>query len=224
MTLSRTLIFLAVASIIFLSSRSAKADTITFDDTVGVIASDRYKSQGVLIFTSGDPYYRHTNPIIVSDSRSTSPPNILRNQSCFGPGLNDPCYATISIKFVLPGTETPGVTDTFSFDIVGGGPGVDNSGNPFHYVIRALDVNNEYLFINSYVSDGLTHHFEFSAPSNIFTVLFDPSLSLEGIDNFSFGKIITSPPKAVPEPASLFLLSTGLAGITYRAWRRKLKS
>jgi hypothetical protein len=225
MPFSRKLILALGVCIFLAASQSARADVITFDDTTGAISSNRYQSQGVILSSiSSDPYYSHMNPIIVPDSRSTSAPNILRNQACFSSNPSDACYAATSINFVLPGTTTAGIVSTFSFDVVGGNPGIDGSGQPYHYFIRALDVNNEDLFLQSYTSDGLTHHFSYAGNPSVFTVIFYTSRSLEGIDNFSFGPISVAPPRAVPEPATLLLLGSGLAGAAARFRRRRKTS
>ena len=178
------------------TAQKARADTITFDDVPGTglrpIAGDRYQSQGVLLSTNG-------TGLFVS-----------------GNGTQNVLFASnnsrVIINFVLPGTTTPGVTDSVSLFTIG-----SNALGTFSSA-QAFDINGNLLGTRS-ASSGAQLVF---SVAGINRVVFTPAVLDSGsIDTLTFNTPTAASPSAVPEPATTVLLGTGLLGVVGAARRRR---
>jgi hypothetical protein len=193
---------------VLLGADAARADTINFDD-VSIpgsavsteISATRYQSRGVLISATAGfgPY--------VGLGANGSSNFLFASQS-----INGPANGGISVRFVLPGTFSPGVTDSVSFMVVG-----TDSSQAALWSAAIFNPDGTLLETRSGSTDGLVNFLR--AQADIARVEFYPSVFREGIDDLTFGNISTANP--VPEPATLLLFGMGLSGVAGAVRRRR---
>jgi hypothetical protein len=173
-----------------IDARPVRATVIDFDDVPGIgerpIARDRYLAQGVYFPPPID------QAVVNGPSTSTdTPPNWLQ-----GPH--------VWIEFMVPGTTTPGVTDSISFYITFQG---DPQGvQPAHVALGGLGaLGQSPLFEERFVppTDGLLVSFT-RATSDVHWLVFEGWWdTASGVDTLTFGEI-------VPDPGTLAVLGVGI--------------
>lgn len=206
--MSRPCIALAMA-VAFGVPITSFAATIDFDDAPVGALSDFYQGLGVRFSTvTYDSVTGTITPVaphagVAEDpSLAVSDPNVLyavTSEDDLTPG-----QAAVLLSFVLPGTETPGVTDlvAISLDALGASDPRDDLVELF-----ALGEGNEILAVDRAFDTEVTElRIQRSVPDIARAViLFAPapgSTDYEGYDNLEFGE-------PVPDPATLSLLAIG---------------
>jgi hypothetical protein len=188
-------------ALLCLAHSAARADTINFDSlATGTTVTTQFQSQGVLFSGTGG------NPQILSE---VIPGSSLPNQ-LFRLGGGD-----IIINFVLPNTLTPTVASNVSFLVTD-----QESGTGSLFTAQAFGINGNLLQTLTGTSND-EPILSFSV-SGINRVVFQQSIEFEAIDNLNF--TLGNAPAAVPEPASMLLLGTGLTGLAGIARRRRKQS
>lgn len=189
----RTRILLAAFALALLPA-AAQADTITFDDRPpGVLSAQPYQSRGVQ-FSSAPP--------IVGAGFANTAPNYLSTR---GPDLFGSHGLVVS--FVTPLGERA-YTTSFDFFVVG------PAAAP--YTITPRDHLGNFL--TPIDSSELGAHYIFSGALYGGFILTTKQAGI-GIDTLTFGPVQVVP--RTPEPATLLLLGTGLAGIGAAVRRRR---
>jgi hypothetical protein len=175
---------LPLLACLVLAAQPAAAAIITFDDFTHFgsmpIAGDRYQDQGVLLETTG-------LQLEVAGPVGSPASYYLRVPDGLG---------TITVRFVLPGTSDPGVTDSVSFHVIDFGSLLPQ------WAVSVFDLSDNLLDQQSGASnDPMPVSFTRAAPDIHRLVISHPSNG--GIDTLSFGALI-------PEPATAALLTLGL--------------
>lgn len=207
-----------------LTSANAQADpvVINFDDVdttgnpVQSIATNRYASQGVVIRDVNS-----SSPFIFRDPSATTQPNFIAS----GVGITND-YGDLNIDFVFPGSGQTAAVSSVSFSIVTTGEARDTTWQVliFHDGMlingdgfagsgdQTISFSTETPTITSMTITYITYNFAANRPLN----------GRVGIDTLGFSTLA----QPVPEPATMTLLITGLAGIggaVARRRKRKLK-
>lgn len=204
--LSKTIFFCSAFLLVCFCS-TANADVIDFDSlTTGTTVTNQFQSQGVL-FSRGS----NGNPVIIT--RPASQARSFGNQLHGGRDANGGS-GSIIIDFVLPGTSTSTTASNVSFVVF---DSQRNTGSSF--AAQAFDINGALLETLIGNNSGNTT-LSFSV-SSINRVIIQRPFDLEGIDDLNF--TINGTVTAVPEPATMLLLGTGLAGVS-AAVRKRRKS
>src|ERR1051326_8499718 len=200
--------------VFLLLAADAKADpiVITFDDVntssgTVQIQPDRYQSSGILIVRQADG----TGPF-VSLSSNTGSNFAFAPRSSPLHGLGD---GGLAVDFVVPGTTTVGATNFVSLSVVDGG-----QATPFQAVfigrdgvIGAVFGSGNQTVIFSTLTDQITAFY--IAPE--FPNQASDTGAILGIDNLTFN----APTTSTPEPATMLLFGTGLAGVGAALRRRR---
>lgn len=214
-----TLALIAVICLV-LTSSIAKADpvVITFDDVdtttnaAQPIATNRYASQGVII---RDVYSE--SPFIFRDPAATTQPNFIAS----GVGITT-TYGDLNINFVFPGSGQTAAVASISFSVVATGEAQDST-----WVVYVWHDSTLINGVNGVAGSGnRTYSFSTETPTITgFTISYNPYNSAAnrplngrvGVDTLGFSSLA----QPVPEPATMTLLMTGLAGVGAIARRRR---
>lgn len=179
----------------------ARAGTIDFSDlpdgTFTTISGDRYQSLGVLFSTDG---------VELQVNRHLPDDNFIYGTSDASFGNAD---RPLIVDFVLPGTSTPGYTDSVSFFVI------NDSSPTASFLISIFGPGGVPLAsIPGSVFTAVT----FSRPEHdINRIVLTPIGSLNALGApLVFGDIIPSPPSGVPEPSSVTLVGACLLGLAAR--------
>lgn len=191
---------LATFVVLGVAASAVKAETIiTFDALAsGTKVTDQFQSQGVL-FSSN----KTDGPLISESAAAASAPNILISTA-------ETVQSIVTIKFVLPGTTTAGATDFVSFVVTD-----SQSGTGELFSAAAYDISG--VLLQTFTGASNDEPLLSFNVMGIHRVEFSESGDLEGIDDLTFE---TPRAGAVPEPATMLLLGTGLAGVVTKVRRR----
>jgi hypothetical protein len=192
-------VFRALLLLAFLATagQTAAAAIIDFNDFSHFgampIDGDRYQAQGVLLETTG---------LRLEAAGPAAAPVLYYVRVPDG-------FGDIIVRFVLPGTSDPGVTDHVSFDVI-------DSGSPSPaWSASIYDLNDNLLDQQVGASgDSMPVSFDSTVANIHKLVISHPSNG--GIDTLAFGDII-------PEPAGLVLLAAGGLLLTRRRLRKNWK-
>lgn len=219
--LSRILPLLLLLTLFSVASE-ARADpiTITFDDVsvpgagIQQITNDRYTPLGVYLQGS----HRGEPPFVVSGGDG-APSNFLFG----GTSPDDPFQNDLHVGFVLPGTNIIGATNFVSFDVIA-------TGDTQNGLWQVFVSNSSGAFIRAGEGFGFGNGtFSFSMPGYDIAHIWItyPNINRDNNNQFFTGRIgidnlrFNSPTTPAPEPATLLLLGTGIAGIGMKIFRRR---
>jgi hypothetical protein len=194
---------------LFLLAGTARADTVTFDDITSVLqVQTDYAQRGVMI--SGFNL-RLMNSAVTGVPANTAP-NYITSFETFHEGT------AIGIRFVIPDATSfsgyrQATTNFVSFYVVGPG-----SAEP--YYIEAYDSNRALIISTNSTEVGKLFTI---TNEKIFEVYLGiPNLAY-GMDTVTYGQRSLIP-QNTPEPATLLLLGTGIAGAAVAGRRGRGRS
>lgn len=213
------LIQLLVLAVILYAPAVVRADPLVLIDFDTPLPSDLYLSQGVFITTifidPSGPVSIFTGLSLLPTPAAVSPPQAAFASQEINPQF--PPIKGISGQFMFTTSEgvvVPGRTGFVSFNVVGS-QGTwtalffdTTNPNPFDVqtgLIGSITGNTDQLVVFSF-SQGISRFVFIPSGLNV----------LEGIDNLQFE------PTSVPEPASLLLLTFGIAGLLVRRRHERL--
>src|SRR5690606_34979974 len=113
---------------------------VTFEEfPAGTVLSDQYRDRGLMInVLSGGVQITNSFPLAFVP---VTPDRVFAD-----PGESPAEPGVVEFRFVLPGTDTPAVTDVFSYYIID----AEETGS----TVTAYDLEDNVLFTNSYHGGG----------------------------------------------------------------------
>lgn len=207
----------AFAAVVFVST-PARADTIVFTTRSAFVAAT--SSLTTIDFEGIAPTNSVANfssPLTIAGatfSGSASGSVSVVDSGFFSPLFQFNSGASLS-GFAFVDVTLPAGTTAIGTDLMSTNP----SGLPFQVTLS----NGETFLVNTPTAPargffGITSDVAITSIRFVTVPAPGQSAGIPLVDNFSFGQ---AAPASVPEPATMVLLGTGLAGIVVRARRRK---